>query len=223
MSEKLLEIACFNLGSAIISEDAGAGRVELCANYWEGGITPLERTIIETRERIKIPVHVIIRARGGDFNFSEAELNDMKKAIRFCRQHKLDGVVIGVLTDEMEVDTEACEELLDEVGDMSVTFHRAIDHCLNIEKAMEDLISLGIKRVLCSAGETNASVGAARLKRLHNIYGKDISVMPGGGVRSSNLAELLSTGCREFHSSALIDNSLTANSAEIMEMRKMLL
>ena len=116
MSEKLLEIACFNLGSAIISEDSGADRIELCANYWEGGVTPSERVIIETRERIKIPVHVIIRPRGGDYDFSDAELKEMANVIRFCRQHKINGVVIVVLTDEMDIDTEACQRLMDEVA-----------------------------------------------------------------------------------------------------------
>jgi copper homeostasis protein len=222
MSRRILEIACFNLGSAIIAEEAGADRIELCANYWEGGITPSRRVITETRERIKIPLHVIIRCRAGDYTYSTAEIEEMCSAVQFCRETKIDGIVIGLLNEDGDLDSEGCRQLLSQVGNMSVTFHRAIDHCREKDRSIENLIGLGIHRVLSSGGASGALEGVGELKRLHEKFGAKIIIMPGGGVRSEHLPKLIETGCREFHSSALTDNTATVNAAEVKKLRRLL-
>lgn len=220
--KKILEIACFNLSSAIKAAAAGADRIEFCANYWEGGITPLQRDILEAREKINVPIHVIIRPRGGDFNYSDAEFDEMEHAVHFCKEHKINGVVIGILTENFEVDLQACQKLVVLARPMSVTFHRAIDHCYQEDKAFEDLISLGIDRVLTSGGKSNAHDGIAEIKRLQHLYGDKIIIMPGGGIRSGNIQQVMHTGCQEFHSSGLTDNSVTVDAAEIKKLKKLL-
>ncbi len=222
MTGKMLEITCFNYGSAIIAQFAGAHRIELCANYWEGGITPRRETIAEVRARLKISVHVIIRPRGGDYIYSSYEIKEMIETIQFCKDHKVNGVVIGVLNEDLEVDTEVCSQLLSHVGKMSVTFHRAIDHCEDLDKAFKDITKLGIDRVLTSGGSSNAINGLSELKRLQASYGNKIIIMPGGGIRATNLKQLLQTDCNEFHSAALTDNTVTVNEAEIRKLLRLL-
>jgi copper homeostasis protein len=223
MQKKLLEIACFNVGSAIIAEENGADRIELCTNYWEGGVTPLERFIIEARERITIPLHVIIRLRGGDYIYSDSEYIEMENAVIFCREHGVDGVVIGALNEDFEIHKEACERMIDLAGDMNVTFHRAFDHCYDQDKAISDLISIGVKRVLTAGGQGSAFEGLKQITALQKKFGSRICIMPGGGLRSSNILQIMSSGCKEFHTSALTDNTVTANGNEIKKLKKHLL
>src|ERR1043165_9673282 len=109
---KILEIACFNLESAIKAQAAGADRIELCEDYKAGGITPNQNLIAETRQLLKIPIHVIIRPRGGNFVYSEIELHHMQKSILFCKENKIDGVVFGVLNSNAEIDQRVCRELI---------------------------------------------------------------------------------------------------------------
>jgi copper homeostasis protein len=218
--KRILEISCFNLGSALIAQSSGADRIEFCSNYWEGGITPIERHITELRERIKIPVHVIIRCRGGDYYYSDSEMSQMCEAVTFCKKNKVDGIVIGVLTDNNEVDVEACKKLKDLAGNMNLTFHRAIDHCTSYDGAIEDLIGLGIDRVLTSGGEASVTQGLKRLTETQKKFGKEIIIMPGGGLRSSNIHEILHSGCNEYHSAALTDNTVTVNAAEIKKLKR---
>lgn len=222
MADNILEIACFNLGSAIIAESSGAHRIEFCTNYWEGGITPRRENIIETKERIKIPVHVMIRPRGGDYIYSSTEIKEMKDTIAFCRDLNVSGIVIGVLNDNFEVDMDVCADLLSSAGKLSVTFHRAVDHCPDQDKAFDDLVSLGISRVLTSGGKPNALSGLTELKRLNENYGDKITIVAGGGIRSTNLKQVVQTGCREFHSAALTDNTVTTNATEIKKLLKLL-
>src|ERR1043165_2863153 len=121
--KKVLEIACFNLGSALIAQSSGADRIEFCSNYWEGGITPLERHIAEVRERITIPLHIMIRCRGGDYNYTSEELIEMRRSVEFCKKIKANGIVLGVLDEQDNVDEEACRMLMDVAGEMEVVFH----------------------------------------------------------------------------------------------------
>lgn len=210
----LLEIACFNLESAIIAEEAGADRIELCESYEVGGLTPSEDLIKETRTRVQIPLNVMIRPREGDFIYSEAEIETMESAILFCKKQGVDGVVFGCLTIEQKVDTRICERLMRLARPMSVTFHRAIDLCVDMKKACEDLIQMGTDRVLTSGRGANAEEGLSELKILQSLFGKKIRIMPGGGLRSFNIGLLISSRCLEYHTSALI-HGLVANTEEI--------
>lgn len=221
-SERLLEIACFNPESALIAQVSGANRIELCSDYSVGGITPSEQIILETRQSIHIPMHVIIRPRGGDFMYSKHEVEEMKRAITFCNENNIQGIVSGVLNSKHEIDVLLCKELVKHAGAMPVTFHRAIDECLDIDRAVEQLIDCGVKRVLTSGSATNALGGINTLKHLQEKFGQHITIIPGGGIRSSNILQLIQTGCVEYHSAAITNQYETADSEEIKAIKQLL-
>ena len=220
---KILEIACFNLESALIAQNSGADRIELCTNYTMGGLTPSHTNILDAQKQIQIPVHVIIRPHAQGFVYSDSEIAKMKNDILFCKENKIDGIVFGILTSEYEIDINICKELISLAKPMSLTFHRAIDECKNVEKSIEQLIELGFDRVLTSGGKNNCVEGLEILKILQTKFGSKIIIMPGGGIRSSNINEVLNNSyCNEFHSSALLANDLIANSLEIKFMKEIL-
>lgn len=221
--KRTLEIACFNLESALLAQEAGANRIELCENYLAGGITPSFFLIEEARKKIKIPLHVIIRPRAGNFVYTEQELDEMKKSILYCQNQGIDGVVFGVLTSKGEINGRDCKELINLAKPMSVTFHRAIDFCKEMETAIKLLIELGVNRILSSGGKQNAYEGAVYLNQLNQNFGTKIVIMPGGGIRSSNLGELISsTVCSEFHSAAITNESEIADKEEILRLKQLL-
>lgn len=200
----LLEIACFSAEAAIIAEAGGAQRIELCKNYCVGGLTPDPESISGVKENCSIPVHVIIRPRAGNFVYSKNEFFQIREAIEICSKLKVDGVVFGALNQQNEIDIPACKSLINAAGNMSVTFHRAIDNCINLERGIEDLIQLGIKRVLTSGGKPTALEGLQTITSLQKNYGNQIVIMPGGGVRASNVLKIArESGCTEFHSAAM--------------------
>lgn len=200
---RLLEIACFNERSALVAAANGAGRIELCSNYSVGGVSPDVALVAAVRSQVKLPLHVIVRPRAGDFVYSSAELLLMKQQILQYRAAGADGVVFGVLQKEGRVDTAACEQLRSAAGPLSVTFHRAIDACADLKSAIATLIGLNFNRVLTAAGCASAADGRIGLSILQQAYGTRIGILPGGGIRSGNLPLLLATGCAEFHSAAI--------------------
>ncbi|MGZ3932276.1 MAG: copper homeostasis protein CutC [Bacteroidia bacterium] len=218
----LLEIACFNLESCRLAQAAGADRIELCENYAAGGITPSEQLIAEARSQLSIPLHVIIRPRDGSFVFSDEEHEAMKASIAYCKEKKVDGVVIGVLNPNATVNVKACEELIHLARPMSVTFHRAIDDCNNLTGEIERLAALGVQRVLSSGGKSNVIEGLEALRELCSRFKNKIIIMPGGGVRSGSIEKLLVTGAHEFHSAALTDNSGIADAEEIRRLKRLI-
>lgn len=199
----LLEVAANSVASAFAAQEGGAGRVELCASLDEGGVTPSHGTIVLAREGLTIPMYVLIRPRGGDFLYENVEIEAMLDDIAHCRDLGCDGVVVGALTAEGEVDVEACALFVRAAGDMGVTFHRAFDLVADRAAALETLIELGFERVLTSGGMPSAVAGAASLARLVAQAGGRIVVMPGAGVEPGNAAALrATTRAREFHASA---------------------
>lgn len=216
--ERLLEVACFNETSAQIAADHGAGRIELCRDYAAGGLTPELKTIERVKKAIAIPLHVIIRPRGGNFVFSGTELETMKEQVRQCDAMGVQGVVFGFLKEDMTVDEEQCSELIAVAGAMQLTFHRAIDQCNDLKTQIGHLIRLGIHRVLSSGAAPNAEEGRMALTVLQKIYGSQIGILPGGGIRSANLGSLLTTGCREFHSACITRAGENADAEEIRKM-----
>lgn len=221
--DKLLEIACFNLDSALIAQASGADRIELCENYSLGGITPTPSIILQAKKQITIPIHVIIRPRGGNFLYKESEISEMKKNILFCKENKVNGIVFGVLNSQNEIDLKICKELISLAKPMSVTFHRAIDSCHNIERSIEQLIELGVDRVLTSGGKGNCIDNLSTLKDLQAKLGTKIKIMPGGGIRSTNISEIAKiTNTNEFHSAALLKGEAIANENEIKLMKQLI-
>ncbi|WP_035057917.1 copper homeostasis protein CutC [Andreprevotia chitinilytica] len=198
-----LEICAGSVASCLAAQAGGAVRVELCDNLLEGGTTPSHGTIAAARDRLWITLNVIIRPRGGDFLYSDDEFEVMKRDVLACKKIGVDGVVIGLLTTDGDIDVARTRELVELATPMQVTFHRAFDVARDPFKALEDIIACGCNRLLSSGQEASALAGAALLKQLSEAAAGRLAVMPGAGVRANNIADLVrQTGCREFHTSA---------------------
>ncbi|MFC5488393.1 copper homeostasis protein CutC [Dokdonella soli] len=199
----LLEIAANSVGSALAAQEGGAGRIELCDNLGEGGTTPSYGTLTLVRERLRIPIHVMIRPRGGDFLYDEAELAVMQRDIETCVRLGCDGVVLGALDADGAIDVTACRELIASAGSLNVTFHRAFDAAGDPAQALQDLIALGCSRVLTSGARESALQGADAIAAYVRQAEGHVRVIAGAGVTADNLRELATrTGAREFHASA---------------------
>jgi copper homeostasis protein len=199
----ILEICIDGTASAQAAAEGGADRVELCANLPEGGTTPSAGMIRAARALFKGGLMVLIRPRGYDFLYSEEEMRTMVHDIQIARELGANGVVIGCLTPEGRIDLGKCERLLAAAGPLDVTFHRAFDMSQNLAQALEEIVGLGIKRILTSGGQADVMSGSTRLKELVRLAGARAAIMPGGGVTEENLAQLVcETGAREIHLSA---------------------
>lgn len=199
----ILEICAGSVESAIAARDGGAKRIELCTALEVGGVTPSAGVIAEARKVEDLVLNVIIRPRGGDFLYNEYEVACMEEDIRTCKRLGADGVVIGALTAEGDIDKAVCKRLIEAADGMSVTFHRAFDMCRNPYEALEELISLGCDRVLTSGQAPTAEAGIPLLKQLVEQAAGRIIIMPGSGVNSKNAAMILqTTEATEIHASA---------------------
>lgn len=197
------EICANSVASCIAAQEGGADRVELCAGIPEGGTTPSYGMIRSAREAIGIALNVIIRPRGGDFLYSEIEIQEMLYDIRVAKDLGADGLVFGCLTKDGAVDMTVMKRLMEEAGELPVTFHRAFDHCSDPMQALEDIIDLGCTRILTSGCMPTAIAGADLIAELVRKAGDRIIIMPGCGVNEGNIAGLAkSTGAKEFHFSA---------------------
>ena len=198
-----IEIAVFNLESAIMAFNAGAHRIELCSAPAEGGLTPSAATMRLARKYIKIPIHVMIRPREGDFCYSEKEFETMLLDISAAKIAGMEGVVAGILKTNGTVDEERTAILVEAAAPMNVTFHRAFDMAKNHDEALETIINAGCKRILTSGGQQTAPLGIEKLAGLVQKAGNRISIMPGSGINLSNIKQIAdSTGARELHLSA---------------------
>jgi len=199
----ILEIAVFNLASALLAAKAGADRIELCENAAEGGTTPAYGTLKLVREKTGIPVFPIIRPRGGDFLYSDAEFEAMKYDIKLVKELGFQGLVTGLLNSYGSIDIDRTKRLVDLAYPLEVTFHRAFDRTVEPLQALEDIIACGCSRILTSGQVPNAFDGKELIKQLVEQADDRIVIMPGSGVRSNNIALLAQfTGAIELHSSA---------------------
>lgn len=199
----VLEICTGTLAGVHAAREGGADRVELCSGLSEGGLTP-SLGLLRAAIRVEgIRKHVLIRPRGGDFLYTENDLQLMKEDILIAKEVGADGVVTGALTEEGEVDIMAMERLMQAADGLSVTFHRAFDMCRHATKALEEIISLGCHRILTSGQAASAETGIPLLQRLVEQAAGRIGIMPGCGVSPMNAADILrQTGARELHASA---------------------
>jgi len=203
MARRLLEIASNSVASALAAQAGGADRIELFDNLAEGGTTPSYGSIAVARERLRIPLFVLIRARPGDFHYGALEAEIMLRDIAHCRQLGCDGVVIGALDADGNVDTTLCRELVAAAGPLQVTFHRAFDAARDLAAALEQVIALGCQRVLTSGGQASAEAGADTLAALVAQANARIVVMAGAGLTADNIATIAArSGCLELHASA---------------------
>jgi copper homeostasis protein len=199
----LLEILAYSIEACIVAEKAGADRIELCDNPGEGGTTPSAGTIRQAIHRANIPVFPMIRPRGGDFLYSDAEFEAMREDIRMCKSFGAQGVVLGLLLANGTVDMARTSRLVEEAYPLDVTFHRAFDQTADPLQALEDIITCGCTRILTSGQQSRAEEGIALIRTLVDKAADRIIIMPGSGIRSANLPVFIKdTGASEFHSSA---------------------
>ena len=223
MKKNQLEIACFNYESALIAEESGADRIELCENMQLGGTTPNAVLAVRVREKLSIKMHVIIRPRGGNFVYTDEEFVEMKQDIKHLKKLSVDGFVFGILNPDGSVNKKQNQELVNLASPLSCTFHRAFDSVNSIEQALEDVIDCGFQTILTSGRATSVEEGIDDLEMIQKLAKDRIEIMPGGGLRSSNI-KLLQEKLEPtfYHSSAITDNSETANPEEIKELRNFL-
>ena len=199
----IIEIAVFNIEAAIAAYQAGAQRIELCSAPAEGGLTPSAATMRLARKLVKIPIHVMIRPREGDFCYSDREFETMLLDIAAARMAGMEGIVAGVLNPDGTVDEKRTAILVDAAAPMNVTFHRAFDMAVDLPAAMESIIYAGCSRILTSGGQQTAPLGLDMISRLVKSAGNRITIMPGSGVNSENIRHIAEvTGAKEIHLSA---------------------
>ena len=219
-SKILLEVCAFNIQSCIIAEKVGAVRAELCDNPIEGGTTPSYGAIRQTREKISIQLYPIIRPRAGGYLYDEDEFAIMKKDIEICKQLGCDGISIGVQKQNGEIDTERLKKIVEWAYPMGVTCNRAFDNTPDPFRALEDIIHCGCERILTSGQKSAAPDGIEILSSLVKQADERIIIMPGAGVRSSNIEKLIrETGASEFHTSArkTIRSNVTHQNPDILD------
>jgi copper homeostasis protein len=204
MTKPLIELCVEGIDGFLAAQDAGADRVELCASLVEGGLTPSLATIRAAVKAAKIPVHVIIRPRGGDFLYSETEFETMAEDIKALRDEGVAGVVIGCLTPDGRIDEARTKRLVEAARPMSVTCHRAFDMTEDAREALEALIRCGVNRVLTSGQRDTAVEGIAILKSAHEQAAGRIVVMGCGALDAENIKTVRDeTGLTELHFAAL--------------------
>ena len=201
--EYFLESCCTDVEQIRRAQEAGARRIELCEKLAVGGVTPSAELLKAAISVAKVPVNVLVRPRGGDFVFSAAEADTMLRDIELCREAGAAAVVIGALDSRGDVDMPLMRRLCDAASGMSVTFHRAFDVCADPLAAFEDVLALGCDRLLTSGHESDAFKGRFFIAELVERAAGRIIVMPGCGVRRSNIARIAAdTGSVEFHASS---------------------
>jgi copper homeostasis protein len=205
MGKNILEICCYNLESALIAAGAGADRIELCADPTAGGTTPAIGLIRSVRKKIGIELYPIIRIRGGDFLFSDGEMDVMIHEVEVCKTAGCEGIVIGILLPDGRVDKINSSRLVEKAYPMGVCFHRAFDWTRNPFEALEDVIDTGCERILTSGQQPTAIMGASLIKDLVVQADGRIQIMPGSGIRAGNILDLKKgTQASQFHSSARV-------------------
>lgn len=198
-----LEICVDSLHSALEAEKGGATRIELCASLSEGGLTPSAGLMLLARKQLHIDIHVLIRPRRGDFLYTDLEFEIMKQDIKLARELGANGLVLGILKANGQVDVERTAALIELAAPLSITFHRAFDMCADPFKALEELKQLRIDRLLTSGQQETALAGSKLIHDLVKAAGDQLIIMPGGGICDDNIEELLAkTGAKAYHASA---------------------
>ena len=205
MPEKMtFEVCVDSVDGAVAAQQGGAQRVELCSDLLEGGLTPSHGTLEVARERLGIKIMAMVRPRGGDFCYTEAEFEVMRRDAGAARELGADGVVFGILNPDGTVDVDRTTELVSIARPLTVTFHRAFDMTRDPFEALDTLIALGVDRVLTSGQEPTVLEGAEVIASLVQRAAGRIIVMPGGGITARHARRIVElTGVRELHFAAL--------------------
>jgi copper homeostasis protein len=196
----LVEVCADSIASAVAAERGGGARIELCSDLVEGGITPSVGLMEAVRAAVSIPVRVMIRTRGGDFCYDEDEFKIMQRDIAVAKAGGMDGVVLGILDAQGNVDVARTRQLAELARPLQVTFHRAFDMTADLFRALDDVRDAGADRVLTSGGEQTALEGQATIQRLVKQSCGRITIMAGSGIKPENARRLIEmTGAKEIH------------------------
>jgi len=199
------EVPVENLTEALIAEKKGADRIELCGNLQIDGITPSYGMIKLCKKLLHIPVMVMIRPRGGNFQYSDQELDIMKEDIKVAKELGADGIVLGVLNKNQDIDMDAMKVLIGIARPLPITFHKAIDHCIDPIKNLEKLIALGIDRVLTSGQATTALAGRPIITKMMEVAGNRTQILVCGKITKEQLANVEKLiPAREYHGRLLV-------------------
>lgn len=193
----LIEVCCNSVQSALNAQEAGADRIELCSELGVGGVTSSFGLIKLVRERLKIPVHVLIRPRGGHFTYCDTEFEIMLEDIEKCHDLGVDGIVSGVLSSNADIDVERTQKLIELTGSLHFTFHRAFDWLSNPQEVLKKLENLGVKTVLTSGRHLTAEDGIHNLKKWQTQT--DMTIMAGSGVNPNNISLFVDAGLQAVH------------------------
>ncbi len=194
-----IEICAFSLESCLAAEKGGANRIELCGSMYEGGTTPSAGLIQVAKQRVNIEIHAMIRPRGGDFCYSDDEISVMQADIRMAKELGCEGIVLGILKPDGQVNVAQIKALIALAKPMKVTFHRAIDMTPDYLKALEDIIETGFDRILTSGQKNKAIDGIENIKKLVKQANGRIEIIAGSGVNADNAQMLIHTGVDALH------------------------
>ncbi len=203
MPDVKFEVCTENVAGVRAAEAAGAHRVELCSALAEGGVTPSLGLFRQARACSRLPIHVLVRPRAEDFCYTDLELAVMLDDVALFKEAGADGLVFGTLSRDGTLNLPQLKTLLAAANPLPVTFHRAFDVCREPLEVLEQLIALGVTRILTSGGELDALAGVPLLRQLNERAAGRLTVMAGGGVRPHNAAQIVrESGVRELHFSA---------------------
>ena len=202
----MIKEACVeSFEKALEAQNKGANRIELCENLAVGGTTPSYGTVKICLEKLNIPIFPMVRARGGNFNYSKDEIEIMKEDIKLFKEIGVKGIVLGCLTNDNKIDLETTKELVDLAYPMEVTFHKAIDEISNPLDYIDALIDIGIKRILTSGGKATALEGKDLINDMIRKSNKKLKIVVAGKVTKENLSELSSLiSSDEFHGKQIV-------------------
>ncbi len=202
----LLEVAIASVHDAAIAQAHGADRLELNAALELGGLTPSLGTLIEVKRAVSLPVMVMLRPRAGDFVYGADHFQVMLRDLDLALEHGADGIVFGLLTEEGQVDVRRSQEVIRRIADREVVFHRAFDIAAAPLDCLEQLIDLGVRRVLTSGQRPSALQGAELIARLIERAAKRIEILPAAGIHPGTVTEVVrNTGCDQVHASLRTD------------------
>jgi copper homeostasis protein len=220
----ILEISVQSVQAAMAAERGGAARIEFCSNARAGGTTPARELLRAVRERVRLPIFSMVRPRGGNFFYTDAEFAIMQREIEAAKKFRMDGIVLGLLGANGHIDVERSAQLVEQARPLLVTYHRAFDECSDLQKSLEDVIKTGAARLLTSGGKQTAPEALELLGDLVRIAGHRLIVMPGSGLHAGNiLAAVKKTGAREFHAglSSVVPDPLNNLGGFEREVRKL--
>ena len=220
----IIEICATSIESIINAQNAGAHRLELCENYSLGGVTPSEQFLNEAIKVSSLPIHVLIRPKGGDFIFNNQEYDLMINKINLFKAYNVKGFVVGFMEKDRSLNSDILSEFRKITKGFELTFHRAFDFLANQEESIELLIEKDFNRILCSGNELSAEKGVENLRNYNKISNGRITIMPGGGVSLDNFQKFKRSSFNEIHLSAInLNDSPHSNFniiKEIVELSK---